>query len=514
MIRRLVLARAAVGAVAFAILLPGVALGHQLNAAYTSRLPLAVYLAGAAITVALSFAFVILRDVRVELPPRRGLPDCRRPGSDMGCGSSAWSAGPGSWPRASSAGPATANVATLFLWVYGWVGVAIVSALLFPIWHWLDPFSTLYDIGRVGRAPARVAPWEPSEYPERLGRWPAAIGFAFFIWLELALIGRALRRCSSCSSGTPRCTLAMMAQFGRDEWRSQGETFTVWFRLLGRLAPFALADEDGRVRRRSFAGGLLEANWTVAEVTIVALGVGSILFDGLSQTQIFFELFGFPALPEKTVLLLAFLGIIVAAALVVVRSRRPGGDRRGAAADRGRLPDRALPDVPAHRRPADRRRRLRPVPARDGTCSGPLFFEPSADLAAAGPRVDAASSRRWSAATWSEPGPATSGRGRDDAARDADPNGPAAATAAGRRDGGPHDADPVVAGPGPRGHARRNTDRLAAHRLPNISPGNQRRASATVKPDISRGDGWPRNRADSGPSGSPAAGSRAAHCPG
>ena len=45
MIRRLVLARAAVGGIAFAILLPGVALGHQLNAAYTSRLPLAVYLA-------------------------------------------------------------------------------------------------------------------------------------------------------------------------------------------------------------------------------------------------------------------------------------------------------------------------------------------------------------------------------------------------------------------------------------------------------------------------------------
>ena len=90
----------------------------------------------------------------------------------------------------------------------------------------------------------------------------------------------------------------MMAQFGRDEWRSHGEVFTVWFRLLGRLAPFALVDEDGRCgagRSRRAA----RAGWTLADVVIVALGVGSILFDGLSQTQIFFELFGLPGLPRR-----------------------------------------------------------------------------------------------------------------------------------------------------------------------------------------------------------------------
>jgi hypothetical protein len=48
--RRLVVARAAAAGVLLALLIPGVALGHTLNAAYTSRLPLAVYLAGAAIT--------------------------------------------------------------------------------------------------------------------------------------------------------------------------------------------------------------------------------------------------------------------------------------------------------------------------------------------------------------------------------------------------------------------------------------------------------------------------------
>ena len=47
---------------------PATAVAHALNPTYTSRLPLAVYLAGAATTVALSFIFVLVRDVRAERP--------------------------------------------------------------------------------------------------------------------------------------------------------------------------------------------------------------------------------------------------------------------------------------------------------------------------------------------------------------------------------------------------------------------------------------------------------------
>jgi hypothetical protein len=111
----------------------------------------------------------------------------------------------------------------------------------------------------------------------------------------------------------------MMAQFGRDTWRANAEIFTVWFRLLGRLAPFALVDETGRVRRRGFASGLLEPGWRMSDVVMIALGVGSILFDGLSQTQIWFDLFGFPQVASETVLLVGFLGILVGSAIVVTR---------------------------------------------------------------------------------------------------------------------------------------------------------------------------------------------------
>ena len=56
-------------AVAATFAAPAVTSAHSLDATYQSRLPLVVYLVGAGLAVALSFAFVLLRDLRAEPPP-------------------------------------------------------------------------------------------------------------------------------------------------------------------------------------------------------------------------------------------------------------------------------------------------------------------------------------------------------------------------------------------------------------------------------------------------------------
>jgi hypothetical protein len=306
------------GLLAFGLAVPAVVAAHQLNPTYTSRLPLAVYLAGAATTVALSFVFVLVRDVRADRPvltDRGRLPPAPLRVALRAIGLIGWA-----WIIAQgiSGGASSAEVATLFLWVYGWVGVAMLSAFIGPVWHYIDPFSTLYDIGAWVVRRLGVTPWELADYPERYGRWPAVVGFAAVIWLELVLApGPSVL--FVILVGYTTLTLAMMAQFGRDAWRSNAEIFTVWFRLLGRLAPYARVDEAGRVRRRPFASGLLEPGWRMSDVVMIGLGVGSILFDGLSQTQIWYDTFGLPTLPTETLLLAVFLGIIVAAAISVTR---------------------------------------------------------------------------------------------------------------------------------------------------------------------------------------------------
>jgi hypothetical protein len=301
-----------------ALTAPGAVAAHTLNATYTSRLPLAVYLAGAAATVALSFIFVLVRDVRAERPdtsaPGRLPPAWLRILLRL-VGLVAWA-----WiiVQGIAGGTSAAEVASLFLWVYGWVALAAISALVGPVWHYLDPFSSLFDIGAWVIRRLGVSAWEVSTYPEGFGKWPAVVGFMVIVWLELVLKAGP-NVLFIVLVGYTALTLAMMAQFGRDTWRANAEIFTVWFRLLGRIAPYARTDEDGRVRRRPFFSGLLEPGWSLEDVVIVALGVGSILYDGLSQTQIFFTTFGLPSLPAQTAIMAAFLGLIVVAALVVTR---------------------------------------------------------------------------------------------------------------------------------------------------------------------------------------------------
>ena len=295
--------------------------GHQLTGTFESPIPLPVYLAGAAAAVALSFAVVFLRDVpsfgsaeeRVRTVPRWLRAGLRA----LGLVAVAWLLA-----QAVVGGTSEADVSGLFLWTYGWVGLALVSALVGPAWSWLDPFSAVHDIGAAILRRAGIRGWTAATYPARLGRWPAVAGFAAIIWLELVVTGGAGGRTLVAGfAAYAAITLIGMAQYGRDTWRANGEVFTVWFGLLGRIAPFALAGppEAGLVRRRPYGAGLLDRGWSAADVALAAIAVISVLYDGLSQTQPWFDLVGLPGLVGTTLILAVFLGGGAALALGVAR---------------------------------------------------------------------------------------------------------------------------------------------------------------------------------------------------
>ncbi|MBM4409683.1 MAG: hypothetical protein FJ038_14060 [Chloroflexi bacterium] len=305
---------------------PATVAAHSLSGRLETPLPLVVYLAGAALAVGLSFAFVLLRDVRADVPPPGPVTRVPRPLvlalRTVGLIGWLWIVA-----QAIIGGSSDADVATLFLWVYGWVLVAILSAVAGPVWTWLDPFATLNDLGAAALRRAGVRPMAAAEYPAWLGEWPAVAGLIVVVWLELVYPGGNL---GLILVGYTGLTLAAMAQWGRDPWREHGETFSVWFATLGRLARFELVGRPGSstVRRRPFLSGLLGGSWSVALVVLVAVGTGSILYDGLSQTKPWFDAFGFPAVPGATLLLAGFLGLIIA--LVVLVSRLVGPAAMGA----------------------------------------------------------------------------------------------------------------------------------------------------------------------------------------
>ena len=333
-------------AVTATLAVPGIAVAHQLTERYQAPLPLLAYVAGAAIAVAMSFAFVTLRTGRtpasgetaasrtyaVPRPVQLGL---------RALGLAAWL-----WVVAQAVvgGSGVADVASLFLWVYGWVGLALVSALIGPLWSWIDPFTTLHMIfGRATRGLGRDEggeadgdvhrEWHEGPAEPDLARfdiWPAVVGFSFVLWLELVVRLEGGRSLGLVLVGYTLVTLAAMSYFGRDAWRRQGEVFSVWFGLLGRLAPLALdgSPDEGRLRRRPFASGL-RGGWSVAQLVLLTLGAASIIYDGLSQTQLYFDLFGrtslfgLPDVAAGTPVMLGFMALSVGLVLAVARILGP-----------------------------------------------------------------------------------------------------------------------------------------------------------------------------------------------
>ncbi len=326
---------AAVAAPIFLLALPTVVLAHQIDERYAAPLPLLVYVGGAALAVAMSFVFVILRNAPAPASAAAAKPRTVPRWSRLALqaiGLIGWL-----WIVAQTilGGVGDGDVASLFLWVYGWVGLALISALGGPIWSWLDPFATIHQILAGVAGTLGISGGESAPYPAWLSKWPAVIGMAVIVWLELVVRLEGGRSLGLFLIAYTVITVAAMAYFGRAAWRANGETFSVWFDVLGRLAPYALegAPESGRVVRRPYASGLMSAQWSLADLAQVTLGTGSIIFDGISQTQAYFDLFVKNGLFGSTevrdsVTAIVFLGGLMA--IVILMARRLGVAALGA----------------------------------------------------------------------------------------------------------------------------------------------------------------------------------------
>ena len=327
------MAVATLAALVAMVLLPLAAAAHALHGRVESPLPFSAYILGAAVAVALSFAFAAISDEdapdadsetvvgRLRTLPRWFRLLLRTTGL------LAWL-----WVAAQTlvGGFSDAEVPSLVLWVFGWVGLALVSALLGPVWAWLDPFRTLYDVGQAVAARLGIEAGEEREWPTGLGAW-LAVGFMlFFVWLELAARVNGGRGLGVVLLGYTLVTLAGMSWFGRDAWRERAEVFTVWFGLLARLASWGLESSahEAQLRRRGFGQALIATPWTAALLAVAAIATGSVIYDGLSQTEPFFDLFGIPALPTETLILFGFLGLVTG--LVLAVGRRVGLTPMGA----------------------------------------------------------------------------------------------------------------------------------------------------------------------------------------
>ncbi len=187
---------------------------------------------------------------------------------------------------------ALSNVAPTFVFITFWVGMAFASALFGDLFRALSPWRA---IGRAtgwvvrrgrGGGPARVR-----EYPERLGRWPAVGGLLVFTWIELVSgWGEHPRTLAIAVAAYTALTLAAQAGYGVECWTTRGEAFSVYFNLLSRISPFETRDRVVGVRPP--LGGLPKLAIVPGTIAFVAVMIGTVTFDGLSQGRTWASLRG------------------------------------------------------------------------------------------------------------------------------------------------------------------------------------------------------------------------------
>jgi hypothetical protein len=182
------------------------------------------------------------------------------------------------------------NLAPTFVFVIFWVGLVVVVVVLGNVWPLLNPW----------RAGADLAAWFWREggwswsagmaYPERLGRWPAAVLLFAFTALELAYVEPANPRALALAIFLYSwITWVGMGVFGRETWLRNGEAFNVYFDLLGRIAVFGRRQSDGQLVVRPPLSGLAVRDFRPGTLAFVAVMLGSVAFDGYSRTSRWLE---------------------------------------------------------------------------------------------------------------------------------------------------------------------------------------------------------------------------------
>lgn len=189
-------------------------------------------------------------------------------------------------PRAPSK-----NFATLFTWSVWLKGVGFVAVVAGSPWPVLSPWRTAYDaVCRLEGVEIRAR-----DYPERLGRWPAFVGFVVLVGV-IENLTRVPQRPAATAAVVAAYALFLFAgglAFGRS-WFDRADALAVLYGLLGRIAPISVRrGDDGSavVALRYPWRGCTPAVPDRATAAFVVAAVYTVTFDGFAESPAYTDLY-------------------------------------------------------------------------------------------------------------------------------------------------------------------------------------------------------------------------------
>ncbi len=178
------------------------------------------------------------------------------------------------------------NFNMTFFWIIFGLGLTYTTALLGDMYALINPWRRLSEsLERFGADVFRGR----VQYPEWLGYYPALALYMAFVWIELfgQTQPRTLSAILICYTGL---NLIAAWLIGKDAWFRYCEFFSVFFRLVGKMAPLDYvptsdSDRPYRIRVRKPFVGLLEVRADhVSLLLFVIFMLSSTAYDGAHET--------------------------------------------------------------------------------------------------------------------------------------------------------------------------------------------------------------------------------------
>ncbi len=180
------------------------------------------------------------------------------------------------------------NFALTFLYVTAWFGFPLFSVIFGDVFRPFNPWRAVARV--IGGAFTLIAGQPPAhlKYPQRLGRWPAAITLLAVVWLEVVYgasggvaVGLSPHAAGIAALIYTLYTMVMMALFGVETWCQQGEVFSVYFGMFSQLAAFGV--RDGRLGRRLPLSASTHWATVPGSAAMVIASIASTSFDGAQE---------------------------------------------------------------------------------------------------------------------------------------------------------------------------------------------------------------------------------------